>query len=34
MIVGVPLHPIESVRLLGPLRRLMRPTHAPRLSPI
>jgi hypothetical protein len=31
---GVPLHVIETASLLGSLRRLIRPTDAPRLSPI
>lgn len=31
---GVPLHVVETAFLLGSLRRLIRPEHAPRLSPI
>jgi hypothetical protein len=31
---GVPLHVVETALLLGSLRRLIRPAHAPRLSPI
>ena len=31
---GVPLHAVETALLLGSLRRLIRPTGAPRLSPI
>lgn len=31
---GVPLHVVETALLLGSLRRLIRPTGAPRLSPI
>ena len=31
---GVPLHVVETALLLGSLRRLIRPTDAPALSPI
>ena len=31
---GVPLHAVETALLLGSLRRLIRPTGRPRLSPI